>query len=146
MTDSGDPPVAVDTSAAVAAILTEPGSDELIVHLEQAAARFMTAATRVELGLVIEARFGSPGIDAVERFMRDADIDVVGVDLDMAHRALSAWRRYGRGRHRAALNFGDCFSYALAERTGYSLLCTGNDFAATDLHVLRPDPTPKEPT
>lgn len=51
-------------------------------------------------------------------------------------RALGAWWRYGKGRHRAALNFGDCFSYALAERTGFPLLCTGGDFAATDLDVV----------
>ena len=130
--------VVVDTSAAVAVILGESGSDELIDCLESASARFMSAANRVELGIVIEARLGPEGTDAVSRFLRDADLQVVSVDIDAADRALSAWRRYGKGRHPAALNFGDCFAYALAERTGLPLLCTGDDFAATDLEVLQP--------
>lgn len=56
----------------------------------------------------------------------------------MAQRALDAWRRFGKGRHPAGLNFGDCCSYALAEATGYPILCAGNDFIRTDLAVLRP--------
>ncbi len=105
----------------------------------------MSAASRVELGIVIEARLGSAGVDAISRFLRDADIVVVDVDIDAADRALSAWRRYGKGRHRAALNFGDCFAYALAERTGLPLMCTGDDFAATDLEVIRPASEPSNP-
>ena len=57
--------------------------------------------------------------------------DIVAVDEELAARAMSGWRRYGKGRHPAALNFGDCFTYALAEQTGYPVLCTGDDFAAT---------------
>lgn len=130
--------VVVDTSAAVAVILGEPGSDDLVAYLESAAARLMSAASRVELGIVIEARLGPAGMDTISRFLRDAEIEVVPVDVDAADRALGAWRRYGKGRHHAALNFGDCFTYALAEQTGLPLLCTGDDFAATDLEVLRP--------
>lgn len=102
----------------------------------------MSAANRVELGMVIEARLGPAGMDLISRFLRDADIAVVAVDAEAADRALSAWRRYGKGRHRAALNFGDCFAYALAERTGLPLLCTGDDFAATDLEVIPPADKP----
>ncbi|MCA1670925.1 MAG: type II toxin-antitoxin system VapC family toxin, partial [Actinobacteria bacterium] len=134
----------VDTSAAVAVILGEPGSDDLIDCLENSAARLMSAANRVELGIVIEARLGPDGTDAVTRFLRDADIEIVPVDIDAADRAVSVWRRYGKGRHPAALNFGDCFCYALAERTGLSLLCTGDDFAATDLEVIRPARQPDQ--
>ncbi len=61
---------------------------------------------------------------------------MVEVDVDSAERALGAWRRYGEGRHRAGLNFGDCFVYALAERSGLPVVCTGEDFVATDLEVL----------
>lgn len=68
------------------------------------------------------------------------------MDAEAADRALGAWRRYGKGGHPAALNFGDCFSYALAERTGLPLLCTGDDFAATDLDVIRPDPVSEVPS
>lgn len=138
MTVSGASAVVVDTSAAVAVILGEPGSDDLVDYLEGASARLMSAATRVELGIVIEARLGSAGVDVISRFLRDTEVEIIAVDTDAADRALSAWRRYGKGWHRAALNFGDCFSYALAERTGLPLLCTGEDFAATDLAVIRP--------
>lgn len=142
MSTSGTWAVVVDTSAAVAVILSEPGSDDLVTCLEDAPARLMSAASRVELGIVIEARLGPSGMDVISRFLRDADIEIVAVDADTADRALSAWRRYGKGRHRAALNFGDCFAYALAERTGLPLLCTGDDFATTDLEVIRPTSQP----
>jgi ribonuclease VapC len=134
----------VDTSAAVAIVLGEPGSEELAVYLENALARLMSAAIRVELGIVLEARLWPAGQDVVDRLLRDAKIDIVPVDADLAARAMSGWRRYGRGRHPAGLNFGDCFTYALAERTGHPVLCTGNDFAATDIVVLRPKQTPAE--
>jgi ribonuclease VapC len=132
----------VDTSAVVAIILGEPRSEELAVHLENAIARLMPAAIRVELGIAIEARFWPAGQDIVDRFLRDANIDIVPVDADLAARAMSGWRRYGKGRHPAGLNFGDCFTYALAERTGYPVLCTGDDLAATDIAVTRPGSTP----
>ena len=128
----------VDTSACVAVILGEPGSGDLAACLEQALVRLMPAAIRVELGIVIEARLWPAGQDVVDRFLRDAKIDIVAVDEDLAARAMSGWRRYGKGRHRAALNFGDCLTYALAERTGHPVLCTGDDFAATGISVLRP--------
>jgi ribonuclease VapC len=128
----------VDTSAAVAVILGEPGADELAAHLEGATSRLMSAATHVELGIVIETRLWPAGQDIVARFLRDARVEIVPVDEDLAARALSGWRRYGKGRHPAGLNFGDCFSYALAERGGHAVLCTGDDFAATDVAVVRP--------
>lgn len=122
----------------MAVILGEPGSDELAAYLEDALARLMPAAIRVELGIVIEARLWPAGQDIVDRFLRDAMVDIVPVDADLVARAMSAWRRYGKGRHPAGLNFGDCFTYALAERTGHPVLCTGNDFAATDIPVRCP--------
>lgn len=132
----------VDTSAAVAIILAEAGSGQLAAHLERATARLMPAAIRVELGIVIEARLWPAGQDVVERFVREARIDLVPVGVDLAARAMSAWRRYGKGRHAAGLNFGDCFTYALAEQTGHPILCTGRDFAATGIAVLRPETEP----
>jgi ribonuclease VapC len=134
----------VDTSAAVAVIRGEPGADQVAGYLEGALVRLMPAAIRVELGIVIEARLGPAGQDVVDRFLREARIDIVSTDKEQAERAVSAWRRYGRGRHKAALNYGDCFTYALAERTGHPILCTGDDFAATDIPVVRPalDSTP----
>ncbi len=137
MTEPARGSLVVDTSAAVAVILGEPGSEELAAYLENALARLMPAAIRVELGIVIEARLRSVGQDVVDRFLRDAKIDIVSVDADLAARAMSGWRRYGKGRHPAGLNFGDCVTYALAERTGHPVLCTGDDFAATDVTVMR---------
>jgi len=98
----------------------------------------MPAAIRVELGIVIEARLWPAGQDVVDRFLREAKIDIVPVDADLAARAMSGWRRYGKGRHPAGLNFGDCFTYALADRTGHPVLCVGDDFAATGIAVVRP--------
>jgi ribonuclease VapC len=138
LTEPGRRSLVVDTSAAVAVILGEPGSDVLAARLEEALARLMSAAIRVELGIVIEARLGPAGQDIVDRFLRDAKVDIVPVDADLASRAMSGWRRYGKGRHPAGLNLGDCFTYALAERTGHPVLCTGDDFAATDIAVVRP--------
>ena len=134
----GDRSLVVDTSAAVAVIRGEPGADELAGYLEGALVRLMPAAIRVELGIVIEARLGPAGQDVIDRFLRDARIDVVSLDAEQAERAVSAWRRYGKGRHPAGLNYGDCFTYALAERTGHPILCTGDAFAATDIPVVRP--------
>jgi ribonuclease VapC len=83
----------VDTSAAVAVILGEPGSEDLAACMEDAVARLMPSATRVELGIVIEARLWPAGQDVVDRFLRDAKIDVVAIDADLAARAMSGWRR-----------------------------------------------------
>jgi ribonuclease VapC len=138
LTEPARKSLVVDTSAAVAVILGEPGSEELAVHLEDALTRMMSAAIRVELGIVIESRLWPAGQDVIDRFLRDAKIDIVPVDEDLAARAMSGWRRYGKGRHAAGLNVGDCFTYALAERTGHPVLCTGDDFAATDITVVRP--------
>lgn len=146
MTEPARESLVVDTSAAVAVILGEPGGEELADHLEDALTRMMPAAIRVELGIVIEARLGPAGQDVVDRFLRDAKIDIVSADADLAARAMSGWRRYGKGRHPAGLNFGDCFTYALAERTGHPVLCTGDDFAATDITVVRPSPRADRPS
>jgi ribonuclease VapC len=89
-------------------------------------------------GIVIEARLWPAGQDVVDRFLRDAKMDIVPVDADLADRAMSCWRRFGKGRHPAGLNFGDCFTYALADQTGHPVLCTGDDFAATDITTVRP--------
>jgi ribonuclease VapC len=128
--------IVVDTSAMVAILTNEPGHGWLATQLADATERLMTAPTAVELGIVLEAR--SPAAGILRRTLRDASITVTPFDHGMAQRALDAWRRFGKGRHPAALNFGDCFSYALAEATGCPILCVGNDFSLTDLAVLRP--------
>lgn len=128
----------VDTSAVVAILARERGADALASALEDADRRLMSSATLVELSIVLEARHGPPGRGIADRFLRDADIEVVALDHEAAELAIDGWRRFGRGRHPAALNLGDCFTYSLAISTSSPVLCTGEDFAKTDLAVVRP--------
>jgi ribonuclease VapC len=125
--------VVVATSAAVAILTGEPEADDLIQELAEVASRLMSTATLLELSIVLEARLGPSGQGIVERFVRDGEIELVAVDRIHVDRALEGWRRFGKGRHKAALNFGDCFSYALAIASGHPLNFVGNDFSLTDV-------------
>lgn len=126
----------VDTSAAVAMLASEKRGAALREHLGRAETRLMSAATLLEVGIVMEARLGPAGANIVDRFIRDGGIEIVPLDRTHVDRALEGWRRFGKGRHPAALNLGDCFSYALAAATGHPILCVGDDFAATDLEAV----------
>jgi ribonuclease VapC len=127
--------VVIDTSAVVAVLGGEPSSDRIIEAMDQADSRLLSAATLVELGIVMEARLGPAGALAIDRFLRDGEVEVVPVDRRQADRALDGWRRFGKGRHRAALNLGDCYSYGLAADRDLPVLCTGEDFEQTDVAV-----------
>jgi ribonuclease VapC len=118
------------------AILTgEPAGARLIEAVHGADVRLMSAANFVECSIVISARYGQAGLQALDHFVTRAGIVIEAVDVDQAHAAREAWIRYGRGRHAAGLNFGDCFAYALARVTGEPLLHVGGDFAETDLDI-----------
>ena len=130
----------VDTSAAVAILTSEPEADDLIERLSSATSLLMSTATLLELSIVMEARLGPAGQGVVERFVRDSDIELIPVDRHHVDRAIEGWRRFGKGRHKAALNFGDCFSYALAIATGHPLLYVGVDFSLTDIPTTDEDP------
>jgi len=123
----------VDTSAAVSVLAGEPAAGPVLVALDQADQRLMSSATYVELGIVLEARFGPIGGAIADRFTREGGIEVVPVDRDQAELAIGAYRRFGKGRHSASLNYGDCFTYALAESRALPVLFVGDDFAQTDL-------------
>ena len=125
----------VDTSAVVAVLLEEPGAERLVGAIEEASALIMAAPTLVELGMVMEAKKGAAVGLVVEQFLRDLGVEVVPFDASLAHRALEGWRRFGKGRHPASLNLGDCYAYALAVDRGLPVLCVGDDFAATDVAV-----------
>lgn len=129
----------VDTSAMVAILTGEPGAAWLSEELDRAVSPLIAAPVALELSIVLEARAPS-AVGVGRRALRDARLRVEPFDQDLAERAVDAWRRYGKGRHPAALNFGDCCTYALAEHVGLPILCVGNDFAQTDLPVLRPPP------
>lgn len=127
----------MDTSALMSIMLREPARAWLLEQLSRVTERLIAAPTALEFGIVLEARI--PGADGMAaRAVRDSRVTVVDFTADLADRGLQAWRRFGKGRHPAALNFGDCCTYALAELTGLPILCTGNDFARTDLPVIRP--------
>ena len=132
----------VDTSALMSIMLREPARAWLLEQLSRVTERLIAAPTALEFGIVLEARI--PGADGMAaRAVRDSRVTVVDFTADLADRGLQAWRRFGKGRHPAAPNFADCCTYALAELTGLPILCTGNDFAHTDLPVIRP-PAPSE--
>jgi len=123
----------IDTSAIVAILLREPDADRFSGCLAEAPHRVMSAVTRVELSFVIEGRYGETGRADLERSLRDARIEIAAATPQQAEIAIDAFRRFGRGRHRAALNIGDCFSYALAKAMDQPLLFEGNDFIHTDV-------------
>jgi ribonuclease VapC len=124
----------VDTSAIVAVLLDEPDGAEIQRKL-LASPCVMSAATRVELGIVIEARTGAAGTQLLDELLSRTEIQVVPVDEGLAGEAVVCWRRFGKGRHRAGLNYGDTFSYALARRLGQPLLFVGDDFSQTDVEI-----------
>jgi ribonuclease VapC len=90
----------------------------------------------VEAGLVIESRYGSVGGRELDLLIAKAGLSIEAVTAEQADVARGAWRRYGKGRHSAGLNFGDCFSYALAKVTGEPLLFKGDDFTHTDITAI----------
>jgi|SRR5215472_10253050 len=125
----------IDTSALAAVLLGETDAEEIMLAIEGAPIRLMSAVTRVELSFVIEGKKGDAGRIDLERFLERGHIEVVSVTAQHAHLAVDAFRRFGKGRHRAGLNIGDCFSYALAAATGHPLLFKGHDFLQTDVRV-----------
>lgn len=127
----------VDPSALVAWITAEPGHQWIADQLADAVDRLMSAPSAVELGIVLAARTPA-ATDMGRRAIRDARISIVAFDEELADRAIVAWQRFGKGRHPAGLNFGESCTFAVAEQTGLPILCTGSDFAQTDLTVLRP--------
>lgn len=125
----------IDTSALVAIFLAEPERNLLLDLLLQAETRMISAATVLETGIVLEARRGESAGREFDLFLIRANLQIVPVDSEQTEIARSAWRKYGKGRHPAALNFGDCFAYALAKFAGEPLLAKGTDFASTDIEV-----------
>jgi ribonuclease VapC len=123
----------LDTSAVLALLLDEPEAEEFRAAVEEDTTRLLSAATLLETALVIEARKGEPGGRELDLLIHKAEIVVVAVDAEQASEARRAYRRFGKGRHAAGLNFGDIFAYALARTSGEPLLFKGDDFAKTDV-------------
>jgi len=129
----------LDSSALVAIIRREAGHDSLLERLGEAAAVGVGAPTLAETGIVLTARMGVLGRTLLARLVADAAIAVVPFTEQHWTVAVEAFARFGKGRHPAALNFGDCLTYATARLAGQPLLCVGDDFARTDLELVGVD-------
>ncbi len=123
----------IDTSALLAILQDEPERRSFNEVIEAAASRKLSVASFVEVSMVLEARYGAAGIRELDDFLDRAQIQLVSVDAAQGRLARRAFSQFGKGRHPAGLNYGDCFSYALAASLEESLLFKGQDFAATDI-------------
>jgi ribonuclease VapC len=123
----------VDTSAMLAIFLGEPERKRFLELITQSESRCISAANVLETGIVLEARRGEAAGREFDLFLHHAKFDVISADSEQIEIARLAWRKYGKGRHPAGLNFGDCFAYALAKVMGEPILFKGDDFKQTDL-------------
>lgn len=123
----------IDTSALVAILFDEPDAGRFVEAIVSADDRRISAATFVEVSIVVEAQTRGSGPSQLDALLRTAAIVVEPVTEEQARIARQAFVDFGKGRHPAGLNFGDCFSYALAKAAGQSLLFNGADFARTDV-------------
>lgn len=126
----------VDTSALMAVILGEPDAEHILSLMSGADELGVSAATLVEAGIVADAKGGCEAADDLMALLADLECAVVPLDEKQAVLAVEAWHRFGKGRHSAALNLGDCFSYAAARSLGRPLLFKGDDFAQTDISAV----------
>jgi ribonuclease VapC len=127
--------VVIDTSALVALLGMEPEAARIAQAIEADPVRLLSAATWVESSIVLESRRGEAAVREMELLLARAGIRIEAVTAEHAQLAREAWRRFGKGRHSAGLNYGDCFSYALARATGEALLFKGQDFPQTDVRA-----------
>ena len=123
----------LDTSALVAVLFDEPERHRFVRAIATAERRLISSVTLVECSVVVEARRGEAAGRELDLLLHRARVRTVPVDEEQVELARAAWRRYGRGRHPAGLNFGDLFAYALARASGDELLFKGDDFAQTDV-------------
>ena len=123
----------LDTSAVVAILLREPEHDAFAALVADAEDPLISAATLVEASIVMQAKTGDDGVAALDKLLAAASVRCVAVDQQQAITARDAYVRYGKGRSPAALNFGDCFAYALAHLHDRPLLFKGTDFSQTDI-------------
>lgn len=136
----------IDSSALLAIMQSESEQRKYLEAIEAADTRLMSAVTFVEASIVLESRYGSDGLRDLDLLLSKARIELVAVDSEQAHAARRAYSRFGRGRHRAGLNFGDCFSYALASVVNEPLLYKGDDFVYTDVKAVELEAPDSSPT
>ena len=127
----------IDTSAIIAVLFNEDDAHDYAEAISRADSCRISAATLVETAIVVEAQTRNKGGRQLDAFIRRASITIESVTEEHAYMARQAFIDFGKGRHRAGLNYGDCFSYALAKATREPLLFKGKDFAQTDLVAVR---------
>jgi ribonuclease VapC len=127
--------VIVDTSVIIAILRDEPDAEKLAEALDSAAVRRLSAASYVEAAVVTDGNRDPVLSRRLDALLHESLVDVEPVTVEQARIAREAYRDFGKGRHRAGLNFGDCFVYALAKDKGEPLLCKGEDFNRTDLDI-----------
>jgi len=125
--------VIVDTAAIVAIVLREPGWEEVMTRLATDTVPAIGAPTLAEVGIVLTAKMGMEARTVLSRLIQEAGLTVIPFSEEHWRAAVDAYTRFGRGRHAAGLNFGDCLTYAVARLAGQSLLFVGDDFSKTDL-------------
>jgi ribonuclease VapC len=123
----------IDTSAVLGILLGDPDAARIATEIENATPRLISAANLLEASIVIEARKGEAGGRELDLLLYRSGIEIVAVDRDQVEAARAAWRRFGKGRHPAALDYGDCFAYGLAITRRLPLLFRGDDFSQTDI-------------
>jgi ribonuclease VapC len=126
----------IGTSALLAIFLSEPEREPFLQSILTAEEPKISAATVLETGIVLEAKRGETAGRELDLFLVRLNLKIVSVDSEQSEIGRSAWRKYGKGRHPAALNFGDCFAYALAKSLSEPLLAKGADFSATDIELI----------
>jgi len=127
----------IDTSALAAIFLAEPERQRFMELILVAEKKLISAATVVEAGIVLEHRASETVAREFDLFLHEASIEIVSVDANQADLARRAFRKYGKGRHPAALNFGDCFTHALAAIAGEPVLAKGNEFERAGLELCK---------
>lgn len=125
----------LDSSAIVAIVLQEPGHEAVRARIERAPAVSIGAPTLVETGILLSARLRRDARGLLARLVEELEIEVLPFGPEHHGGAVGAWLAYGKGRHPAQLNFGDCLVYAVAEAVGEPLLAVGEDFPKTDLEL-----------
>ena len=125
----------LDSSAIIAVLRDEPDADALSAAIESAEIRRVSVATYVESAIVIDSNRSALLSNLLDSFLGRSLINIEPVTVEQARLAREAYRDYGKGRHRAGLNFGDCFAYALAKDKREPLLFKGDDFRRTDVEV-----------
>lgn len=127
----------IDTSAVAAILFGEPDAEAIAARIAADPVRLISAATALECGIVIESEYGEEGARELDLLLLRCAIEVIPFNAEQLAVARHAYRTFGKGRHPAALNYGDCFSYALSKTSGEPLLFKGQDFAETDIRAAQ---------